>query len=97
MGGIEAKIETMQTNLRTLRSCAGWSQTELGNLVGISKQHISNLEHGRGSLAQTQYIAIRALLDYVKADRPLLSFAIDMYFGSDNWKGEIFGLLKGEE
>lgn len=97
MNGIESKIEIMQTNLRSLRSCAGWSQEQLGKMLGISKQQISNLECGRTKLLQPQYIAIRALLDYVKADRPILSFAIDTYFGSGNWKDEIFGLLKGEK
>lgn len=69
---------------------------QLAKMLGVSKQQVSNLECGRSKMSQPQYIAIRALLDYVKADRPILYFAIDMYFGSGNWKNEIFELSKGD-
>ena len=32
--------------IRTQRLAQGWSQQELGNRVGCTKQHISDLEHG---------------------------------------------------
>ena len=96
MGDITQKIIAMQLNLRELRSYAGWTQEELGKMLGVSKESISQLERGDNRLRQTQYVAIRSLLDHVKAERPLLSKAIDIYFGPDNWMNEVFELLKGE-
>lgn len=96
MSDITQKIIAMQLNLRELRFCAGWTQEELGKMLGVSKQTISQLERGDNRLRQAQYIAIRSLLDHVKAERPLLSKAIDIYFGPDNWMNEVFELLKGE-
>ena len=96
MSDITQKIIAMQLNLRELRSYAGWTQEELGKMLGVSKQAISMLERSETRLSQAQYVAIRALLGHVKAEKPLLSKAIDIYFGPENWTNEVFELLKGE-
>jgi len=96
MSDVTQKIIAMQLNLRDLRSYAGWTQEELGKMLGVSKQTISQLERSENRLSQAQYIAIRSLLDHVTAERPVLSKAIDIYFGPDNWMNEVFELLKGE-
>lgn len=57
-------VKTLQQNLETIRKVAGWSAEELGTKIGTSKQTIRNLETGKNLLSKTQYIAIRAVLDY---------------------------------
>lgn len=48
----------------SIRKIAGWTAEELGDRVGITKQTISNLENRKVNLTQTQYIAIRSVLNY---------------------------------
>ena len=45
--------------IRNKRLAQGWSQQELGRRVGCTKQHISDLEHGkvRPSLRMLQRLA----------------------------------------
>ena len=57
-------VARLHENLQTIRKVAGWSAEELGNKLGVSKQSIRNLETGKNKLSKTQYIAIRAVLDY---------------------------------
>lgn len=54
----------LQQNLSVIRKIAGWTSEDLGELIGVTKQTISNLENGRSVMTKTQYIAIRAMLDY---------------------------------
>lgn len=58
------QIENLQRHLSSIRKIAGWTSQELGNKVGVTKQTISNLENFKTTMTQTQYIAIRAILDY---------------------------------
>ena len=51
-------MKRMQDNLRTLRKSMGWSSTELGERVGLSRQFISMLENHRYTMTKTQYLAI---------------------------------------
>ena len=44
MGDITQKIIAMQLNLHELRSYAGWTQEELGKMLGVSKESISQLD-----------------------------------------------------
>ena len=56
----------LQDNLSTIRKLAGWTMDEFGEKIGVTKQTISNLEKGwdKSKMTQTQYIAIRAVLQY---------------------------------
>jgi transcriptional regulator with XRE-family HTH domain len=49
--------------LAAIRKIAGWTAEELGDMIGVTKQTISNLETGNSKMTPTQYIAIRAVLD----------------------------------
>lgn len=60
----ELQIKRLQENLLSIRKIAGWTAEELGDRIGVTKQTISNLENGKARLTQTQYIAIRSVLDY---------------------------------
>lgn len=61
---IEQQIKRLQANLLFIRKIAGWTAQDLGDRIGVTKQTISNLETGKAKLTQTQYIAIRAVLEY---------------------------------
>ena len=56
--------DKLQKNLSVIRKIAGWTCADLGELIGVTKQTINNLESGRTPMTKTQYIAIRAMLDY---------------------------------
>lgn len=60
----EKLVIALQKNLTSIRTIAGWTAEELGYLIGVTKQTISNLENGKTQMSLTQYIAIRTILDY---------------------------------
>ena len=60
---VRLKIIRLQKSLSTLRKVAGWSAEDLGNLLGVTRQTIVNLESGQTTMTQIQYIAIRAILE----------------------------------
>lgn len=64
------QISLLQANLQTIRKLAGWTVDELGEKIGVSKQTISNLENANTKMSLTQYIAIRAVLDYEAQQHP---------------------------
>lgn len=66
----ERDIKRLQDNLLVIRKIAGWTTTELGELIGVTKQTINNIESGRSKLSKTQYIAIRTILEYEIYNNP---------------------------
>ena len=66
----ESEIAKLQNNLLLIRKASGWSAEEFGDMIGVTKQTISNLENKKTVMSKTQYIAIRAVLDYEIAERP---------------------------
>jgi transcriptional regulator with XRE-family HTH domain len=83
----EIEISKLQDNLLVIRKVAGWTTTELGNLIGVTKQTISNLENKKTTMTKTQYIAIRAILDYKissNTDNIVLAQVVDILLNSDD-------------
>ncbi len=58
------EIKRLQDNLSIIRNAGGWSSETFGDMIGVTKQTISNLEKNTIAMSKTQYIAIRAVLDY---------------------------------
>ncbi len=58
------EIERLQDNLAAIRKIAGWTSEQFGRKIGVTKQTISNLENKKTPMTLTQYIAIRAVIDY---------------------------------
>ncbi len=56
-------IKRMQDNLLLIRRAVGWTATEFGDKIGVTRQTINNIEGGRNKLTKTQYIAMRSVLD----------------------------------
>lgn len=61
----EERIKRFQDNLLLIRKAVGWSEEELGNRIGVTRQTINNLESKKkkSKLTKTQYIAMRAVLN----------------------------------
>ena len=60
---LKQKAERLQSILKHVRYLSGIkTQEELGNMLAISKQAISNLENGSSKLTVAQYIAISSIL-----------------------------------
>lgn len=51
-------FERMQNYLGTLRRSLGWTEAELGERIGLSRQMISMLENKRCVMRKMQYLAI---------------------------------------
>jgi transcriptional regulator with XRE-family HTH domain len=85
--GREPKIARLQHNLSAIRKIAGWTAEQLGDKIGVSKQTISNLENIKSPMNLTQYIAIRAVIDYEIASSPeneVLPQVVAILLDSDN-------------
>lgn len=81
----------LQDNLQFIRKAGGWSAQEFGDMIGVTKQTISNLENKKTAMSKTQYIAIRAVLDYEMAKRPddkVLSSTVNLALNSDDLSEE---------
>ncbi len=50
-------------NLRKLRRMQELTQAELGNLIGLSRQHIYNLEKGKNELTESMIRKICEVLE----------------------------------
>jgi transcriptional regulator with XRE-family HTH domain len=85
--GREPKIARLQHNLSAIRKIAGCTAEQLGDKIGVSKQTISNLENIKSPMNLTQYIAIRAVIDYEIASNPeneVLPQVVAILLDSDN-------------
>ena len=57
------EIQRMQDNLLLIRRAIGWTASEFGEQIGVTRQTINNIESGRNKLTKIQYIALRSLID----------------------------------
>lgn len=82
----ERAISLLQENLSVIRKVAGWTTEDMGNRIGVTKQTISNIENKKTKLTLTQYIAIRAVLDYEIQSTPenvALAKVVDVLLNKD--------------
>ena len=81
------EIEKLTQSLPSIRKIAGWSSGDLGELIGVTKQTISNIETRKSTMSKTQYIAIRTIIDYEIAEHPeneLLSKVVAILLDSED-------------
>lgn len=56
--------ELMKKHLKSLRKIAGWTEDELGAIIGLSKQTINGFENNPNTpLSYVQYIALLAVFE----------------------------------
>ena len=77
-------IERLQNNLAIIRKAGGWTLEEFGEFLGLSKQSISNLEHKTVKMSKAQYIAIRAILDYMIEPDNVLYMVVVIFLNADD-------------
>ena len=87
----------LQENLASIRKIAGWTAEDLGEMLGVSKQNISNLENDNTKLSQAQYVAIRHFLDYQVIHDPeniILPFIVYLLLDRPEIVGHDYNSLK---
>lgn len=65
-------IETMQMSLKQIRQVLGFGVQEFGDLIGLTRQTINNLETQKNKMSSTQYVAICAIIDNCTKNKPEL-------------------------
>ena len=60
----EKTRQILQNNLKSIREILSWTSADLGDLIGVTKQTISNLETKNSKLTKLHYIAIRTVVDF---------------------------------
>ena len=55
--------ERLQKNLVLLRNCAGWTASEFGRMLGVSRQTVGTFEKSGNRLSVMQYLAIHKVFD----------------------------------
>lgn len=81
------EIEKLTQSLPSIRKIAGWSSEYLGEMIGVTKQTVSNIETRKSLMSKTQYIAIRTVIDYEIAEHPdneLLANVVAILLDSDD-------------
>lgn len=59
---INLHVKRLQDNLKVIRTAAGWTTETLGELLGVTKQTISNLENQKNKMNLCQYYALRYII-----------------------------------
>lgn len=49
----EKEITRLQNSLQLIRQAGGWSAEEFGEMIGVTKQTISNLENKKTIMSKT--------------------------------------------
>ncbi|MPN53150.1 hypothetical protein SDC9_200814 [bioreactor metagenome] len=68
----EKIFETLQSNLKKIRAILDIDQAQLGDMIGVSRQTINNIENGRVKLNKMHYLAIMAVIDQLINQKPNL-------------------------
>ena len=82
----DTEIKKLQDNLQRIREAGKWSAEEFGEMIGVTKQTIRNLENKVTPMSKTQYIAIRSVLDYEMKERQndnVLNSTVNLCLNSD--------------
>ena len=56
------EIKRFQDNIILIRKVLGFSEKELGDSIGVTRQTINNIENKKTKLTKTQYLAMRKII-----------------------------------
>lgn len=74
----DERIHDLLTDrLQEIRGYANLSAEQLGNLIGVTRQSINNMESGRTPITKCTCIALCAVLDGLAERNPLLKVRIE--------------------
>lgn len=65
-------VDAMQASLKQIRQVLGFGVQEFGDLIGLTRQTINNLETQKNKMSSIQYIAVCAVIDNYLKDKPEL-------------------------
>lgn len=65
-------VDAMQASLKQIRQVLGFGVQEFGDLIGLTRQTINNLETQKNKMSSIQYIAVCAVIDNCVKDKPEL-------------------------
>lgn len=91
------QIIRLQENLSSIRKIAGWTANDLGEMLDVSKQNISNLENAKIKMSVAQYVAIRHFLDYYiihNSKNETLPLVINLLLDHTEIEGKEYNNLK---
>lgn len=57
------EIERMQKYLRIIRQSLGLGTSELGEMIGVTRQTIHSIETGKSHLTKTQFLALKYVIN----------------------------------
>lgn len=77
-------IETMQNSLKQVRQILGFGVQEFGDIVGLTRQTINNLESNKNKMSTIQYVAICAVIDQCTKDKPELFHVISTILSTND-------------
>lgn len=69
--------DLLKDRLQEIREYANISAEQLGNLIGVTRQSINNMESGRTPITKCTCIAICAVLDGLAERDPMLKLRIE--------------------
>lgn len=73
-------LDFLQQHLRQIRGICNWSGSEMAQVLGVTRQTVSNIETGKTKLPPSLYLAIGAMLEKRCQQSPLLKEYLDVYF-----------------
>lgn len=68
----EKMVGTMQLSMKQIRQALGFGVQEFGDLLGLTRQSINNLENRKNPMSEIQCIAVCAVIDHCTKDKPEL-------------------------
>lgn len=89
-------VDTMQSSLKQIRQVLGFGVQEFGDLIGLTRQTINNLETQKNKMSSIQYIAVCAVIDNYVKDKPELLPILSTILCSneDDGAGSIFETIE---
>lgn len=69
----EELISNFTKNLRNLRQGANWTQEELAQRVGVTRQTIISIENGKTLPSKTLFIALVGIFSFILPATPIVS------------------------
>lgn len=79
---MENKLDKFQSILRTIRFILNITCKEFGDMIGVTKQTISNYEQGSNKISKIFYIAVRSILDDI--NDPMINDLIEVTVDNPN-------------
>jgi len=73
-------LDFLQQHLRQIRGICNWSGNEMAEVLGVTRQTVSNIETGKTKLLPSLYLGIGAMLEKRCRQSPILKEYLDVCF-----------------